>query len=46
MIDAVVAGRTEPAAVVEKLFQNPETTSVDARSVVTRGWFTFGIQRA
>jgi uncharacterized protein DUF1203 len=45
MIDAEVADRNDPEAVIEKLFQNPETAFVDARSV-TRGCFTFRIQRA
>src|SRR5213080_1286952 len=45
MIDAEVANRSEPEAIVEKLLQNPETAFVDARSV-TRGCYTFRIQRA
>jgi hypothetical protein len=45
MIDAEIVGRSEPEPVIEKLFQNPETAFVDARSV-TRGCFTFRIQRA
>jgi hypothetical protein len=45
MIDAVVVNRSEPETVIEKLFQNPETAFVDARSV-TRGCYTFRIQRA
>ena len=35
----------DPEAVIEKLFGNPKTKFVDARSV-TRGCFTFRIQRA
>jgi hypothetical protein len=45
MIDAEVVDGSEPEAVIEKLFQNPETAFVDARSV-TRRCFTFRIQRA
>ena len=45
MIDAEVANGSELEAVIEKLFQNPVTAFVDARSV-TRGCFTFRIQRA
>ncbi|HEY7000886.1 MAG TPA: DUF1203 domain-containing protein [Candidatus Udaeobacter sp.] len=45
MIEAEVANGNEPEAVIEKLFQNPKTEFVDARSV-TRGCFTFRIQRA
>ena len=45
MIDAEVANGSKLEAVIEKLFQNPDTTFVDARSV-TRGCFTFRIQRA
>jgi hypothetical protein len=44
MIDAEVANGREPEAVIETLFQNPETAFVDARSV-SRGCFTFRIQR-
>jgi hypothetical protein len=44
MIDAEIVDRIEPEPVIEKLFQNPETAFVDARSV-TRGCFTFRIQR-
>src|SRR5438876_11563572 len=45
MIDAeVVNGANEPEAVVEKLLQNPETAFVHARSV-TRGCYTFGVER-
>ena len=45
MIDAQVVNGSEPEPIIEKLFQNPETAFVDARSV-TRGCFTFRIQRA
>ncbi len=45
MIDAEVANGNDPEATIEKLFQNPKTEFVDARSV-TRGCFTFRIQRA
>ncbi len=45
MIDAEVANGNEPEAIIEKLFQNPKTQFVDARSV-TRGCFTFRIVRA
>jgi Protein of unknown function (DUF1203) len=45
MIDAEVANGNELEAIIEKLFQNPKTEFVDARSV-TRGCFTFRILRA
>jgi hypothetical protein len=45
MIDAEVANGNDPEATIEKLFRNPKTEFVDARSV-TRGCFTFRIQRA
>ena len=45
MIDAEVANENDPEAVIEKLFRNPKTEFVDARSV-TRGCFTFRILRA
>jgi hypothetical protein len=45
MIDAEVVNGDNPEAVIEKMFQNPKTEFVDARSV-TRGCFTFRIQRA
>jgi Protein of unknown function (DUF1203) len=45
MIDAEVIDGSELESVIEKLFQNPETAFVDARSV-TRGCFTFRMQRA
>ena len=44
MIDAEVVNGDNPEAVIEKMFQNPKTEFVDARSV-TRGCFTFRIQR-
>jgi len=45
IIDAQIANDSEPEVVIERLFQNPDTTFVDARSV-TRGCFTFRVQRA
>ena len=45
MIDAEVANGNEPEAIIAKLFQNPKTQFVDARSVA-RGCFTFRILRA
>ena len=45
MIDAELAIGNDPEAVIEKLFQNPKTEFVDARSA-TRGCFTFRIRRA
>jgi hypothetical protein len=45
MVDAEVANGSEAEAIIEKLFQNPKTEFVDARSV-SRGCFTFRIQRA
>jgi hypothetical protein len=44
MIDAALPNGESPEAVIEKLFENPETTFVHARSV-TRGCFTFQIER-
>jgi hypothetical protein len=44
MIDAEVANGAEPEVVIEKLFENPETAFVQARSV-TRGCYTFGVER-
>src|SRR4030095_5296322 len=43
MIDAVVVNGSEPEAVIEKLFENPETKFLQARSV-TRGCYTFGVE--
>jgi uncharacterized protein DUF1203 len=45
MIDAEVVNGSEPETAIEKLFQNPETAFLDARSV-TRGCYTFRIRRA
>ena len=45
MIDAIVANGTEPEAVIEGLFRNPQTALVQARSV-TRGCYTFEVRRA
>ena len=45
IIDAQIANDSEPEVVIERLFQNPDTTFVDARSV-TRGCFTFRVRRA
>jgi hypothetical protein len=45
IIDAQVVNGREPEAVIESLFQNPDTAFVDARSV-THGCFTFRVQRA
>ena len=44
IMDAEVVNDSEPEAVIEKLFEKPETAFVDARSV-TRGCYTFRIQR-
>jgi hypothetical protein len=44
MIDAEVANGAEPEVVIEKLFENPETAFVQARSV-TQGCYTFGVER-
>src|SRR3712207_5630464 len=44
MIDAVVVNGEAPEAVIEKLFGNPETEFIHARSV-TRGCYTFAIER-
>jgi hypothetical protein len=45
MIDAVIANGDDPEAVIEKLFTNPQTAFVQARSA-TRGCYTFGVERA
>src|SRR5262245_12935894 len=45
IIDAQVVNDSEPEVVIQRLFQNPDTTFVDVRSV-TRGCFTFRVQRA
>jgi len=44
IIDAQIMNRSEPEAVIESLFQNPDTAFVDVRSV-THGCFTFRVQR-
>ena len=44
MIDAQIANGSEPEALIEKLFENPETAFVQARSA-TRGCYTFRIER-
>jgi hypothetical protein len=44
MIGAEIVNGSEPETVIEKLFQNPETAFVDARSV-THGCYTFRVQR-
>jgi hypothetical protein len=44
IIAAEVVNGNEPEAVVEKLFRNPETAFVHARSV-THGCYTFKIER-
>ena len=45
IIDAQLLNGSEPEAVIENLFENPDTAFVDVRSV-TRGCFTFRVQRA
>jgi Protein of unknown function (DUF1203) len=45
IINAQVMNGSEPEAVIESLFQNPDTAFVDARSA-THGCFTFRVQRA
>jgi hypothetical protein len=45
IIDAQVMNGSEPEAVIERLFQNPDTAFVDVRSI-THGCFTFRVQRA
>ena len=45
IIDAQIVNGSEPEVAIEGLFQNPDTTFVDARSA-TRGCFTFRVQRA
>jgi Protein of unknown function (DUF1203) len=44
IIDAKVANGTAPEALIENLFDNPETAFVHARSV-THGCYTFAIER-
>jgi hypothetical protein len=43
--DAEIVNGSESEAVIETLFQNPDTAFVDVRSV-THGCFTFRVQRA
>ena len=45
IIDAQIVNGSEPEVAIEGLFQNPDTTFVDVRSV-THGCFTFRVQRA
>jgi hypothetical protein len=45
IIDAQVMNGSKPEVVIESLFQNPDTSFVDVRSV-THGCFTFRVQRA
>ena len=45
IIDAQVMNGSEPEALIEGLFQNPDTAFVDVRSV-THGCFTFRVQRS
>ncbi len=44
MVDAEVVNGSEPEAVVEKMFDKPDTAFVDVRSA-TRGCYTFRIRR-
>lgn len=44
MIDAVIANGTEAEAIIAKLFDNPQTAFVQARSA-TRGCYTFRVER-
>ena len=44
LIDAILPNGESPEAVIEKLFENPDTAFVHARSA-TRGCFTFKIER-
>jgi hypothetical protein len=45
IIDAQIVNGSAPEVAIEGLFENPDTTFVDARSA-TRGCFTFRVQRA
>ena len=45
IIDAEIVDGSEPEAVLQSLFQNPDTAFVDVRSA-THGCFTFRVQRA
>jgi hypothetical protein len=44
LIDACLPNGEQPEAVIEKLFENPDTAFVHARSA-TRGCYTFRIER-
>lgn len=44
IIDAVLPNGEAPEAVIEKLFENPDTAFVHARSA-TRGCYTFQVER-
>jgi hypothetical protein len=44
LIDARLPEGEEPEAVIEKLFRNPQTAFVHARSL-THGCYTFGVER-
>ena len=44
IIDAILPNGNDPEAVIEKLFENPETAFVHARSA-TRGCYTFKVDR-
>jgi hypothetical protein len=44
LIDAHLPNGDEPEAVIEKLFENPDTAFVQARSV-THGCYTFRVER-
>lgn len=44
MIDAIVVADEQPESVIERLFQNPDTSFLQVRSV-TRGCYTFKIER-
>lgn len=45
MIDAVIANDADPEALIAKLFENPQTAFLQARSA-NRGCYTFEVQRA
>jgi hypothetical protein len=45
MIDASIVDPATPESVIAKMFENPKTAFVDARSV-TRGCFTFRVVRS
>ena len=44
IIDAVLPNGDQPEAVIEKLFENPDTAFVHARSA-TRGCYTFALKK-